>query len=715
MLAVDYVNPMIGTIGHLLTSTSPTVSLPHGMMKLAPITTPGIMDRYLAERIFGFPAGCAYLMPTQKADLADPSKLSSLYDHDLEHATPYAYDVLLEDEGIEAEMTAAYQSAIYRFRYPNRPSAVLVIGFPKNGSLTLLSNRSATITGTLNGVPHYTYLAFSEPVVEIGDWQSERHAGRVLRVAAEGGMLEVRAGISYIDDEQAKCNLSGELDERSFEQTKQTARETWQSALSRIEVTGGSEEQKTVFYTSLYRSLLNMSSITEDGRYYSAYDGQVHESGGRDFYVSDNIWDTYRCLHPLQLLLDSERKQDMIHSYVRMYEQCGWLPQFPFVQGDLPVMTGNHTAAFIYDVYNKGYRNFDAAKAYEAMKVNATEVTMLPWVHGPLTELDRVYLEQGFYPALRPGEKEWVKEVDGFERRQSVAVTLEHAYDDWCVAQMARELGREEDHAYFMQRSQNYRKLYNEATGFMSPKSADGEWVEKFDPKLGGGLGGRDYFSECNAWIYSFHVQHDIEGLIELMGGADRFEERLDALFAEQYDGSKYQFLGQFPDATGLMGQYCQGNEPAFHIPYLYNYTSSPWKTQRRLREIMKLWYQATPTGICGDEDNGAMSSWYVFSAMGFYPICPGKASYELGSPLFERTEIAVGGGRTFTVHAENVSGRNKYIQSAEINGKPLAEPRINHEDVAAGGILTLRMGDRPNKTWGTGAFKEPAGRMDKI
>ncbi|NBD27691.1 GH92 family glycosyl hydrolase [Paenibacillus glycinis] len=702
MLAVDYVNPMIGTIGHLLTSTSPTVSLPHGMMKLAPITTPGIADKYLADRIFGFPAGCCSIMPARNAGLPDPSAHSSLYDHDLEHAAPYAYQVLLEDEEILAEMTVSYQSAIYRFRYPVGPEAALVVGFPAGSRLTLLTEHAAVIAGTVAGVPHFTHLAFSQPVELDRMWESERQSGCVLRAAPAGGLLEVRAGISYIGEEQAARNLARELDGRTFEETKQAAREVWQQALGRIEASGGSEEQKTIFYTSLYRSLLNMSSITEDGRYYSAYDGCIHESEGRDFYVADNIWDTYRCLHPLQLLLDPERKQDMIQSYVRMYEQCGWLPQFPFAQGDLPVMTGNHTAALIYDVYNKGYRNFDAAKAFEAMKVNATEVTMLPWVHGPLTELDRAYQEQGFYPALRPGETEWVQEVHGFERRQSVAVTLEHAYDDWCVAQLALALGHADDYEAFMRRSRNYRNLYNETTGFMSPKSADGEWVEPFDPKYGGGLGGRDYFSECNAWIYSFHVQHDIEGLIELMGGAEQFEERLDALFAEQYDGSKYRFLGQFPDATGLIGQYCQGNEPAFHIPYLYNYTASPWKAQRRVREIMKLWYQATPTGICGDEDNGAMSAWYVFGAMGLYPICPGKASYEIGSPLFEKTEIAVSGGGIFTIRAEGVSDRNKYVQAAEVDGKPLTEPRISHEAIAAGSTLTLRMGDRPNKAWGT-------------
>lgn len=702
--AVDVVNPNIGSVGHLLTATEPVVSLPHGMMKLVPVTTPGFTDRYLADRIFGFTAGCCRLMPAGKADTADPSAWSSMYDHDLEETTPYFYKVLLEDEDIEAEMTVSHQSAVYRFHYPDGAAHILSVSMPSDGGLSMPDDHTVCVSATVNRAPHYTFLVFSKPVKLLSEWSSQEGKGCVLQAAEDGDrMLEVRAGISYISVGQAGRNLHRELDGRTFEETKNAAREIWQQALGRVNITGGTEKQRTIFYTSLYRSLLNMSNITEDGRYYSGYDGTVHDSGGRDFYINDQVWDTYRCLHPLQLLLDPERKQDMIQSYIRMYEQCGWLPQFPFVEGDRPVMIGNHAAAMIYDVYAKGYRNFDAAKAYQAMKTNATEVTMLPWVHGPLTELDRIYMEKGFFPALKPGEKEWVPEVHHFERRQAVAVTLEHAYDDWCVAQMAKELGYEDDYRYFMKRSRNYRNLYNPATGFMSPKSADGAWIEPFDPKKGGGLGGRDYFAECNAWIYSFHVQHDIEGLIGLMGGTDRFEERLDALFAEQYDGPKYSFLGQFPDSTGLIGMYCQGNEPAFHIPYLYNYTRSPWKTQRRVRQIMELWYQDTPLGICGDEDCGAMSSWYVFSAMGLYPVCPGKPVYEIGSPLFEKTEIRLAGGKRFVIHAEGASNRNKYIQQAFLNGKPLNEPRIHHRDLAAGGELRLVMGERPNKSWGTG------------
>jgi predicted alpha-1,2-mannosidase len=698
---VDEVDPNIGTIGHLLTATSPTVSLPHGMMKTAPVTTPGIADRYLADRIFGFPAGCVRLMPAGNPDGLDPSAHSSLYDHDLEQAAPYGYKVLLEDDDTAAEVTVSCQSAHFRFVYPADAEPTLLVSADKDGTLTAAGNGALGVSATLNGVPHFAHLEFSVLPEHADEWRDERRRGIAHRFAGGVRSIEIRVGISHISAAQARRNMERELAGRSFEQTLQAAKDEWNRALGQIAVEGGTEEERTVFYTSLYRSLLNMSLISEDGRYYSSYDHAVHEDDGRPFYVNDNVWDTYRCLHPLQLLLDPERKQDMIVSYLRMYEQCGWLPQFPYVQGDLPVMIGNHTAAMIWDAYRKGCRGFDLAQAYQAAKTNAMEVTMLPWVHGPQTELDRVYADRGFFPALRPGEREWVAEVHGFERRQAVSVTLEHAYDDWCLAEMAKELGYEDDYLLFARRSQNYRNVFDARIGFMAPKSADGEWVENFDPKYGGGLGGRDYFSECNAWIYTFHVQHDIAGLTELLGGPEALEKRLDALFDEQYDGAKYKFLGQFPDATGLIGQYCQGNEPAFHIPYLYNYTGSPWKTQRRVRELMKLWYRASPTGLCGDEDNGAMSSWYVFSAIGLYPVCPGKDIYEIGSPIFRRTAIDLPGGKPFVIVAEGVSARNKYVQSARLNGRDWQEPRIRHQDLVNGGELHLVMGDRPNKKWG--------------
>jgi predicted alpha-1,2-mannosidase len=451
-----------------------------------------------------------------------------------------------------------------------------------------------------------------------------------------------------------------------------------------------------------------MTDITEDGRYFSGYDYAVHDANGHDFYIDDGLWDTYRSLHPLQLLLDGWQQEDMVRSYLRMYEQGGWLPSFPSAAGEQAVMIGHHAAAFILDVYAKGYRDFDVEEAYAAMRKSATQATMLPWSRGPLTNLDRVYFDKGFFPALAAGESETVPEVTP-ERRQAVSVTLENSYDDWCIAQLAKALGKRSDEAYFNKLAHNYENLFNPSIGLMAPKSADGQWVKDFDPKLGGGQGGRDYSTEMNTWLYTFSVQQDISGLIHLMGGRDAFNAKLDRLFVEQYGTSKFQFLSQFPDATGLVGLYAQGNEPSFHVPYLYDFSGQPWKTQQRVRQLMDVWYGDGPLGIPGDDDGGATSSWFVFSAIGFYPVCPGSPVYEIGSPIFEKSTIRMKGGKEFTIIANHVSPRNKYIQSALLNGKPLNKPWFRHSDIAKGGALILEMGDRPNKEWGSAPEDAPS------
>jgi predicted alpha-1,2-mannosidase len=344
----------------------------------------------------------------------------------------------------------------------------------------------------------------------------------------------------------------------------------------------------------------------------------------------------------------------------------------------------------------KGYRDFDVEKAYAGMRKNATEATVLPWKRGPLTELDKIYQEKGFLPALAKGETETVKDVHPSEKRQAVAVTLENAYDDWCLAQMAKALHKDPDYEYFMKRAHAYQLLYDSRIGFMAPKSADGNWVEGFNPKLGGGQGGRDYFAEMNSWSYTFHVQQDIPGLINLMGGKEAFASRLDALFTEGASTSKWTFLGQFPDMTGLIGQYSSGNEPSAH-----NYAGQPWKAQFRLRQIMKIWYDDRLLGIPGDDDGGSLSAWYVFSAMGFFPVTVGKPGYDIGSPLFSRIQLSLGNGKKFTIIASKSSAQNKYIQSAKMNGKPLSGPWFTHDDIVGGGTLVLEMGPKPNKSWG--------------
>ena len=700
---VDEVDPYIGSIGHLLTATTPFAQLPHGMAQLWPVVTGG-NDRYTAPLLEGIRLCWATLTATADKRGTDRLAAASLYDHDHETATPYSYAALLEDEEIELEAAVGRRSAIFGVEFPACSAARLLLRLPAGATVETQGEGRLAIHARERGVPCYMELQLSRPWQELSVWQQDDEAGCEIRLGATTGeRLELKAGLSYVSAGSAAAHLRQELGDADIETLRQRGRAVWNEALGRIDVRGGTAEQRSAFYTALYRSLLPMMNITEaDGRHYSGFDGQVHEHDGRDHYTMDNLWDSYRCLHPLQLLLEPQRQADMIASYLRMYEQSGWLPQFPDLAGDRPYMSGNHAAAFFADTYAKGVRDFDVAKAYEAVRRNALEATMLPWTNnGPLTELDRLHAQLGYMPALPRGATEWVPEVDSYERRQAVSVTLEHAYDDWCAALLAEAAGCEEEARLLRERGTHYRNLFDERIGFMAPRTADGAWVPDFDPTRDGGQGGRDYFAECNAWIYTFHVQHDIEGLSELLGGPAGLEAKLDALFAATCGGAKYEFLAQFPDSTGLMGQYCQGNEPAFHIPYLYNYAGAPWKTQRKLREMMKLWFTASPHGICGDEDCGAMSSWYVWSAMGLYPVCPGKPVYDIGSPIFEEVRIALGEGGHFVIRAEGVSERNKYIQSATLNGEPWHAAAVPHEAMVGGGELLLRMGPRPNKAWG--------------
>lgn len=721
---VDYVNPNIGTIGHLLTATVPYVQYPHGMARVAPVTNPGFTDRYLADKIFGFPAGPATLMAYTGELSLDPARAASHYDHDFETATPYWYKVRFDDSDIEAEATATPLVAYYRFTLPAAPHAHLVLHM-RSGEFSVSGADAVSGCGNsgradgANGVHYCFYAKFSKPVTGYHTWngsnlsqdaaQSGNRIGFDTDFAARAGeQIEVRVGLSYISVEQAQKNLEHEIPAWGFDAVKAKTRAVWNQALSTIQVKGGTERQRTIFYTALYRTLSRMTDITEDGHYFSGYDYQVHATDGHDFYVDDGLWDTYRSAHPLSLLIETSRQIDMVRSYIRMYQQSGWMPSFPSVGGERAVMIGHHSTAFIADAYTKGYRDFDVETAYAGMKKNAMEATMLPWRRGPMTELDKIYLERGFFPALAKAETETVAAVHPSERRQSVSVTLENCYDDWCLAQVAKGLGKQDDSAYFMKRAHNYVNVFDPRTGFMAPKSADGAWVEGVDPKLGGGQGGRAWYTECDAWVYTWHVQHDPAGLIALMGGREKFAEKLDQLFTENYGTSKFSFLGQFPDMTGLIGLYPQGNEPAFHIPYLFDYCGQPWKTQRRVRQIMDVWYGDGPLGICGDEDGGAMSSWYVFSAMGFYPVSPGQPAYEIGSPLFEETRIRLENGKVFTIKAENVSAQNKYIQSATLNGKAWNQPWFQHADLAAGGTLVLVMGPRPNTAWGSAPADAP-------
>ncbi|NEW85601.1 MAG: glycoside hydrolase family 92 protein, partial [Mariniphaga sp.] len=640
------------------------------------------------------------------------NEYASLYDHDQEEVHPWYHKVLLEDSNIEADWTTTERTVIYRFKYSDKDSSNIIFRSTRKASFKIIGNNIIQGWEEFEKTRQFFYAEFSEPFDKSGSFDSGKikteteiagnGVGVFVGFDAIDKPVEVRIGISYIDENQAAANLHKETLDKSFESVKDESHKIWANELGKIKVEGGTEREKRIFYTSLYRSMERMVNISEDGRYFSGYDGKIHDDGGRPFFVDDWLWDTYRSLHPLMLILNPLQQADMVESYIRMYDQSGWMPGFPQFYGDFPAMIGFHSAALVWDTYQKGVTKFNVEKAYEGLRKNATQATMLPWRTGPMCSLDSFYLKNGWYPALPEDSAETFSKVDGFEKRQAVALTLEHSYDDWCLAQLAKALDKNEDYEYFMKRSKNYRNVFNPATGFFAPKMANGNWVTPFDAQLSGGVGSRSYFAENNAWTWNFSVQQDIPDLIALLGGKDAFVKRVDALFNEPTHNSKWQFMGQFPDATGLNGMFVTGNEPSFHIPYLYNYAGQPWKTQRRIREIMNMWFDDRPLGIPGDEDGGGLCSWYVFSAMGFYPVTPGSGEYAIGSPFFTSIKIQLPNGETFSVIAKDCSKKNKYIQSATLNGEELNRPFISHSEIASGGELRLVMGDRPNKEWGT-------------
>jgi putative alpha-1,2-mannosidase len=716
----DYVDLYMGSVNPKTRSTQPVIKVPGGNVNFFPSFSPNMEDFYLADKIYSFPASFGNIMINKELKTTEKTNASK-FDHDLETAKPYYYQVLLEDPNINTEYTMTDSTAIYRFTIPANQATYLKFEYPGNNDFSVINNK--IIQGAQpNGIgrtggggarnrnpdrARFFYAELSKAATTYGSWQNDKvversilkgeGAGLYVNYAATGTsqVIELKIGSSAVSIQAAHQNIDKEIGKATFEQIKNKAKDRWDTELNLIKIKGGTERQRSIFYSTLYRTrALRMG----------------------------NVWDTYRSAYALQDLIKPEESVKAINAFLKAYDQTGWLPSSG-------AMIGNHSTSVIVEAYFKGLRGYDVEKAYAGMRKNAMEATMIPWKDGAgTTELEKCYYENGFYPALPiradadPKEpvdmynrlpyqvrwtptmevKEWVSQVDGWHRRQSVSVTLEHCYDDWCLAQIAQALGKTDDYNMFMKRAHNYQNLYKPAIGLMAPKTADGKWVEPFDPKYSGGFAGEGYFAECNSWVYTWSVQHDIQGLINLMGSRQAFIDKLDELFTTGHSMDKLAFLGQFPDMTGLVGMYPQGNEPAYHIPYLYNYAGQPWKTQSRLRQLMDLWYDVTPQGLAGDEDGGATSSWYVFNAMGFYPQCPGRPVFDIGSPIFQESTINVGSGKIFVIEAKNVSAANKYIQSATLNGVVWNKPWMNNSDVVKGGRLVLVMGSRPNKSWGS-------------
>ncbi|MCU0785171.1 MAG: GH92 family glycosyl hydrolase [Verrucomicrobia bacterium] len=698
---VEYVDPTIGGVGILLEPTRPTVHLPNSMVRVYPVR-----KDQLDDQIHSFPLTIVSHRLGELFALM-PGERGAPAAWDQEVTTPYYYSTRFDNSLIRTEFTPAERCGYFRFTFPEGKACVQLANvYP--GELAAQGDQAVSGEERFKEMKAYVYGEFSAPVTcTVTGGEKKR-----LVAQAVGGTLEFRYGVSFISVEQAKANLQQEIPAWSFEKIKAAARDRWNKVLGQVEVEGGSDAQRRVFYTSLYRCYERMINITEGGRYYSSFDHKVH-ADARPFYVDNWIWDTFRALEPLHLLLNPAMEADQLQSYVRMYEQSGWMPSFAVLWGDYACMNGNHAAGWFADAWFKGVRDFDVEKAYEGLRKNSLEATLLPWRNGPKCALDDFYSKHGYFPSLRPDEKETEPLVHDFENRQSVAVTLGTAYDDWCIAQLAKATKQDSDYGLFMKRAGFYKNVWNAKQGFMWPKDAAGKWIEPFDPKFGGGQGGRAYFDENNAYTYSWDVLHDFAGLFELMGGHKAAEEKLDNLFREGLGRSKYEYWAKFPDSTGLVGQFVMANEPSFSTPYLYNRVGAPWKTQKQIRNLLAAFFNDDIHGIPGDEDGGGMTAWVVFSMMGFYPVTPGVPVYDLGSPVFDRVAIRLHNGKTLQIFARNNSRDNKYIQSLKLNGKPLQQVWFRHADIVNGGTLELQMSNTPNKELGALPAAFPPSRMN--
>jgi len=704
--SVNDIDPTIGNVGHLLEPTRPTAHLPNQPVRVYPIR-----KDYLDDEITCFPLTAVShrlgevfaLRPVSSAPHPEVWMKRMPYDHDLEVTHPWYYSTYLLNDGITVEFTPGRLTGFYRFTFPSKATPSILLDMLNDGESSwrfLSGSQVAGMETWQGGVKVYMYGVFSRPGTT-GTLDSGRRKSFVT-FPAGSATIGFKYAISFISPEQAQKNFEEEISSKSFDQVKQHAEAAWADVMGRIRVEGGTAAQRRSFYTALYRCHERMVDITEDGRYYSGYDHRV-ETDKRPFYADDWSWDTYLALHPLREILHPAQEEDMLQSYVRMYRQSGWMPTFPVLFGDYACMNGFHSSVIFLDAWRKGLHNFDVAAAYEGMRKNATDATLLPWRNGPKTPLDDFYHEKGYFPALHPGEKETEPDVHPFEKRQAVAVTLGASFDDWALAQLAKDLGKTADFNSFAPRARNYLNLWNNERKFFLPKDDKGNWID-IDPKFDGGPGGRDYYDENNGWTYLWQVQEDIAGLIGLMGGRQAFEARLDQLFREGLGRSKQEFWNKFPDATGLVGQFSMANEPSFHIPYLYDYAGAPWKTQQIIRLLLATYFPDNIFGMPGDEDGGGMSAFVVFSSMGFYPVTPGLPVYSIGSPVFSKVTIALDSGRQFTLIARNSSQTNKYIQRARINGVELKSPWFTHRQLMNGGTVELEMGPKPNKQWGADA-----------
>jgi predicted alpha-1,2-mannosidase len=694
---VEYVDPTIGNVGILLVPTRPTVFLSNSMVRVYPIRSDALDDQ-----IESFPLTINSHRMDELFSIMPGDGKPAAYDQ--EKTTPYYYSTRFDESLIRTEFTPTARCGYFRFSFPDGKASV-VVGNRMPGALETEGGTVVSGEERFNNMKAFVYGEFDRPVTLKLENLGDRN--RITITSQDAKTLEFRYGISFISVEQAKKNLQEEIPAWGFDAIEAAGKARWNQTLGRIAVEGGTEAQRRIFYTALYRCYERMINITEDGRYYSGYDHKVHEDA-RPFYVDNWLWDTYRALEPLQTLLNPDMEADKIQSYVRMYQQSGIMPTFAILTGPYACMNGNHAAPWFADAWFKGIRNFDLETAFEGVRKRSLEGTHIPWRLGPKGPLDEIYDAHGYMPALRPGEKETDPRVTPLEKRQPVPVTLENSFDDWSIAQLARVLDKPQDEKRFLERAANYKNLFRADKALMWPKDAEGRWIEPLDPKFGGGMGGRDYYDENNGYTYTWDVMQDFNGLIQLMGGTAKASANLDQLFREPLGRSKYEFQAKFPDSTSMVGQFSMGNEPSLAIPYIYNRLGEPWKTQKRVRMLLESFFTDTLQGMPGDEDGGGMSAFVVFSMMGFDPVTPGIPTYDIGSPVFEKTTIHLKDGKDFVIVAHHASRDNKYVESIQLNGKQLDQVWFRHADIADGGTLDLIMGDTPNTSLGTAAESFP-------
>lgn len=717
---VDYVNPYIGNISHLLVPTFPTIHLPNSILRVYPER-----GDYTGDVLKGLPlvvtshrGSSAFNLSPFQGNEKDLKPVVS-YSYDQEKLTPYSYSVFLDEQQTGIRFAPSHQSAMYEIGFNADSPAYLVLN-SRNGALKWDGQAVSGFQQLENNTRVYLYLKPEQAPENIsvltpsgltsGREASGKNACVVLGYSKKMKTIRLRYGISFINEAQARKNMEREVGNTSLEALQEKGRKIWNESLGKITVSGATDTEKTIFYTSLYRTCERPVCISEEGRYFSSFDGTVHNDNGTPFFTDDWIWDSYRAHHPLRILLDPKTEENILHSFVEMSGQMehNWWPTFPEITGDSRRMNSNHGVASVIDAYRKGLRGFDPAKAFAACKGAITEKTLAPWSGKPAGKLDQFYKDHGYIPALKEGEKETNPEVHAFEKRQPVAVTLGTAYDEWCLSQLAKELGKTDDYKHFLKQSYNYRHLFNPETGFFHPKDSDGKFIEPFDYVFSGGMGARDYYDENNGWTYRWDVQHNVGDLIGLTGGREKFVAGLDQMFAAPLGKSKFSFYAQLPDQTGNVGQFSMANEPSLHIPYLYNYARQPWKTQKRIRALLNQWFRNDLMGVPGDEDGGGLTSFVVFSYMGFYPVTPGMPVYNIGSPMFGKVRIDLGNGKFFELEAVNNSAENKYIQSATLNGKVCSKPWFTHADLISGGKLVLQMGPKANRNWGSDVNDAP-------